>query len=107
MTALGINFINGPHVDIYRWAKEKKIFLPLDFRRTPEEEKMFLKLLSLKPYFVRLTPDLERARFSEAMKEAMKYLPSNGFSDKTVMIFQVGGIIFFAIISVMAAQAKL
>jgi hypothetical protein len=107
MTALyGIDSINLPHVDLYKWAEKKKIRLPLNFRKTVEEEKLFLKLLAMRQYFVRLPPDQEKARFSEAMKEAMKHLPSNGFSDKTVIIFQIAGTFFFAVFYVINVTLK-
>ncbi len=108
MTSLfGIQFNSLPHVNIYKWAADKKIFLPLDFRKTPEQEKVFLKYLSLKHHFVRLPADQEQARFSEALKEAIKYLPSKGLSDKIVISFQIAGTIFFAVLCVMKLTSKL
>lgn len=105
MTALyGINSINLPHIDLYRWASDKKIFLPINFRKTPEQEQLFLKILAMKQYFVKLHPVLEQARYTEAMKEAMKYMPSNGFSDKTVMIIQIAGVAFLVVISLIASN---
>ena len=90
-TLYGIQSINLPHVNLYQWAKEKKIWVPLDWRQTPEMEKMFLKLLAMKQYYIKGTPAQEQARFSEAMKEAMKYLPTEGLSDQAVMIVQIAG----------------
>lgn len=104
MTALyDINAINLPHVNLYSWAKKNKIIVPLDLSRTPEREQMFLKIQALRQFFVKLSPAEEAARFTEAMKEAMQYLPSSGFSDKTVIVFQVAGTVFFAVIYFMSS----
>lgn len=108
MTALyGINSINLPHVNIFKWAAKKKIFIPIDFKRTREQEEMFLKLISMRQYFVRLPTAEEQARFSAALKESMKYLPLEGFKDKTVIVFQVAGTIFCAVLFAINATAKL
>lgn len=57
MTALyGINSINLPHVDLYKWARKNKILLPIDCRKPPEREGMFLKMLAIKQYFVKAAP---------------------------------------------------
>jgi hypothetical protein len=109
MSALyGPESVNLPHVNIFKWAQEKNVFLPLDFRGTPEVHEIFLKYLANRPNFVTLPPHIEKARFSAALKEAIQYLPSNGLSDRTIMIFQIAGIIFLAVLcQVGGANAKL
>ncbi len=108
MTALyGMGSMRLPHVSIYKWAADKKIFLPADFRRTPSEEAMFLKLLAMRQYFVKLPPAEEQARYSEALKEAAKYLPGNGLSDGMVTLILIGGGIFFIVLTITEMRAKL
>lgn len=92
MTALyNVQSINLPHVNLFKWAKEKKIWVPLDWRQTPDMERMFLKMVTMRQFYIKGTPAEEQARFSEAMKEAMKYLPTEGLSDQAVMIVQIVG----------------
>ncbi len=108
MTALyGISSMRLPHVNVYKWAADRKIFLPADFRKTPQEEAMFLKLLAMRQYFVKLTPAEEQARYSEALKEAAKYLPGKGLSDGTFMLLQIGVGIFLFVIIIKEMTAKL
>jgi hypothetical protein len=109
MTALYLpNSLNLPHVDIHRWAKDKKIFLPYDFRKTPEEEFRNLKLLAMKQFYIRGTPEQERQHFSEAMKESMKYLPGKGLSDTTVFILQIGfNVVFCIFVTILPRLAKI
>lgn len=99
MTALyNLNSINLPHVDLYRWAADRKLIFPLDVKGIPEQEKLFLKMLAMKQYFVKMSPEQEAKRFSAAMKEAMEHLPSNGLSDKTIILLHVAGTIFIAVL---------
>ena len=99
MTAMfGINSVNLPHVDVYRWAKKHKVFLPINFRQTPEQEAMYLKILSMRHYFVKLPPLEHQARVAEAVQEAMKYYPVSGLTDRAIVVVQVAGVIFFAIL---------
>jgi len=101
MSALyGPNSINLPHINIFRWAQKNNVVLPVDFRRTKEQETLFLKYIANRDNYVQLSPALERARFSKALKEAMEYLPSSGLQDKTVIAFQIAGTIFFAVLFV-------
>jgi hypothetical protein len=96
----GPNSVNLPHVNVFRWAQKNNIFLPVDLRKTKEEEIIFLKYLANHCNFVKLSANLEKSRFSAALKEAIRYLPSNGYSDKMVMIFQIAGTIFFVICAI-------
>ena len=99
MTAMfGIDSVNLPHVDVYKWAAKRKIFVPVNFRRTPEQEKMFLKIASMRHYFVKLPPIEHQARISEALEEMMKYYPVSGLSDRAIVVVQIAGAIFFAVI---------
>jgi hypothetical protein len=109
MTALyGPYSIDLPHVDIHKWAKTKKILLPYDFRKTPEEEYRSLRLLALKQFYIRGTREEEQKRFGEAVKEGIKYLSGTGISDATALIIQVGCHVLFCIcVTVIPKIAKL
>lgn len=105
MTALPlISDMNRTHVDLFGWAKKNKIIVPLSCANIAEEKLLFLKQIALRQYFVKLSPIEESSLFSEAMKEAMTYLPKIGLSDKTVYAFQVAGTIFFAVLYCVSAK---
>jgi hypothetical protein len=97
-----------PHIDLYKWAADRKTWIPLDWKTTPQEEFQFLKLLALKQFYVRGTPAQESARFTEALKESMKYIPGPGLSDKTATILHIAGSIFICVlVTVVPKIAKL
>jgi hypothetical protein len=98
MTAMfGIRSMDLPHVDVYRWAAKHKIFLPANFRKTPEQEAMYLKMLCMKKYFIKLSPLEHEARVAEALEEEMEYYPEGGLSDRAVALLQIVTTLFFAI----------
>jgi hypothetical protein len=105
MTALPrISDINLPHVDLFRWAKKHKVIVPLSCANISEDKVLFLKQIALRQYFVKLSSAEESACFTEAMKEAMTYLPKIGLSDNTVHVFQIAGTIFFAVLYYVSAK---
>jgi DNA-binding transcriptional regulator/RsmH inhibitor MraZ len=93
-------------VDVYRWAKKSKVFLPVNFRKTLEQEAMFLKMLSMRQYFIKLSPLQHQTRMAEAVQEAMKYYPEKGLSDRAVVVIQIAGAVFFAVIYVTQLAAR-
>jgi len=105
MTALyGLSPENFRHVNVLQWAANARKFLPLDFRRTPEQQKYYLKLLSMTHHFIKLPPAEAEVRYHRAIQEAYKYLPNEGFTDSTILVIQVAGVVFLAIVAAVTSK---
>ena len=104
MSALyGLSSVNLKHIDLFKWAEKNKVFIPLNFRSNDEIKECFLKILSSRDHFIKLPPLMENDRYHKAIKQAYKYLPSEGgLSERTILIIRVAGVVFLAIVHLTA-----
>jgi hypothetical protein len=110
MTSMfGIGPLKLSNIDVSRWAEKYKIYLPVNFRKTPEQEKMHLKMLYLSRFFKKMTPVEHRDQMAEALEEAMKNSLESGLSDRAVALIQIVTIIFLTILNLgeLASSSKL
>lgn len=106
MSALyGLNRLNFSHIDLFEWAEKKKIFIPANFLVNDDMKECFLKILMCHDRFTKVSPSEEQARYIKAIKQAHKYLPSEGgLSDNQVILRGVGPVIFLLIIEFAAKR---